>query len=262
MTPTRAIVLAAVAHPDDVEFMVAGTLLLLKEAGADIHIWNLANGCLGSIRTGREETAKIRWAEALASARLCGATLHPPLFDDMEIVYDSAGLARASAVVRLIRPTLILTHALSDYMEDHQNAAKLVASAAFVRSARNYVTQPPCDPYDDHVVIYHAMPHGLQGPLGETPLPSHFVEIDDVYSMKRDMLAKHPSQMEWLDFSQGMDSYLKVMETNSFALGRMSGRFTMAEGFTVRSSLGFAPPGLDPLSKLLGDRVLRATHPA
>ena len=37
------VVLAAAAHPDDIEFMMAGTLLLLKRAGAEIHMWNLAN---------------------------------------------------------------------------------------------------------------------------------------------------------------------------------------------------------------------------
>mgnify|MGYP000867140096 CR=1 FL=1 len=44
----RTVVLAAVAHPDDIEFMMAGTLFLLKQAGAEIHLWNLANGCCGS----------------------------------------------------------------------------------------------------------------------------------------------------------------------------------------------------------------------
>jgi LmbE family N-acetylglucosaminyl deacetylase len=41
-------VLAAAAHPDDIEFMMAGTLLRLKDAGCEIHLWNLANGCCGS----------------------------------------------------------------------------------------------------------------------------------------------------------------------------------------------------------------------
>jgi LmbE family N-acetylglucosaminyl deacetylase len=41
-------VLAAAAHPDDIEFMMAGTLLRLKDAGCEIHLWNLANGCYGS----------------------------------------------------------------------------------------------------------------------------------------------------------------------------------------------------------------------
>ncbi len=254
----KNIALAAVAHPDDVEFRIAGTLLLLRAAGVEIHLWNLANGCLGSVRHGPGETARIRWTEASASARLCDATLHAPLFDDLGIFYDARSLAQVAAVVRKIRPTMVFTHALSDYMEDHQNTARLIASAAFSRSMNNYVTEPPCEPFGGPMALYHALPHGLCGPLGESPVPSHFVGIEEVFGRKREMLAQHQSQKEWLDVSQGMDAYLLDMEKTSRAVGQMSGRFSLAEGFSKHSCAGFAAPDWDPLSALLGDRVLRS----
>ncbi len=263
MPSQKLITLAVVAHPDDVEFRIAGTLLLLKAAGAEVHIWNLANGCMGSAGPGAEETTAIRWAEASASARLCGAALHAPLFNDLGIFYDAGSLARVAAVLREIQPTMVFTHALSDYMEDHQNTARLAVTAAFSRSMKNYVTVPPCEPYDKPTALYHALPHGLCGPLGETPAPSHFVAIDEVFALKREMLAQHQSQKVWLDISQGMDSYLQEMEKTSRLVGRMSGRFTLAEGFTKHSNVGFAAPDFDPLSTLLGDRVIRTnTQPA
>ena len=40
--------LAIAAHPDDIEFVMAGTLLLLKEAGWQIHYLNLTDGDMGS----------------------------------------------------------------------------------------------------------------------------------------------------------------------------------------------------------------------
>src|SRR4051794_25328666 len=97
-------VLAAATHPDDIEFCFAGTLLLLKEAGCKIHMWNLANGCCGSVRHNREEAARIRLQEAEASATLAGALYHPPLFDDLDIFYDKPSLAKVSAVIRSIQP--------------------------------------------------------------------------------------------------------------------------------------------------------------
>ena len=42
--------LAIAAHPDDIEFMMAGTLLLLKERGWEIHYFNLSTGNRGSAR--------------------------------------------------------------------------------------------------------------------------------------------------------------------------------------------------------------------
>jgi len=53
------VVLAASAHPDDIEFMMAGTLLLLKEAGAEIHMWNLANGHCGTASSSKRFLAKV-----------------------------------------------------------------------------------------------------------------------------------------------------------------------------------------------------------
>ena len=257
----ETVALAVVAHPDDVEFMMAGTLLLLREAGARIHVWNLANGCLGSVREGAAETAARRWDEARAAAALAGAEAHPPLFDDMAIFFDRASLARVAAGIREIRPDIILTQPVSDYMEDHQNTGRLVVSAAFARGMRNMVTDPERPPYSDPVAVYHALPAGLRGPTGERPFPSHFVDIGGVAATKRAMLACHRSQKEWLDVSQGMDAYLGTMEELGREAGRMSGRFEMAEGFTQHWQLGFSEPGWDPLSGLLGRRVIR-TRPA
>ena len=39
--------LALFAHPDDIEFVAAGTLILLKDLGWQIHYCNIANGCCG-----------------------------------------------------------------------------------------------------------------------------------------------------------------------------------------------------------------------
>jgi len=252
------VALAAVAHPDDAEFSMAGTLLLLRAAGAEIHIWNLANGNCGTARHSREEIAQIRLREAAAAAAMAGATAHPPLFDDLGVFYDAPSIARVSAVIREIRPTIILTHPFIDYMEDHQNAGRLVVVGAFARAVKNHLTDPPRPTYDSPVAVYHALPHGLRGSAGERPSPTHFVGIESVLARKREMLAKHQSQKEWLDVSQGFDSYLNEMERLGREAGRLSGRFAVAEGFTQHGHLGFCPPGWDPLSSLLGGAVCRS----
>jgi len=103
------IVLAAAAHPDDIEFLMAGTLLLLKNAGCDVYLWNLANGCCGSDSLSREEAAAVRWSESLASAKIAGGTAHPSVFNDLEIFYDHPSQAKVAAVIRENKPDIILT---------------------------------------------------------------------------------------------------------------------------------------------------------
>lgn len=126
--------------------MMAGTLLLLREASAELHFWNLSRGDCGPTTHSRDEIVRLRHEEAQAAAALAGATLHPSLFDDFRIFYDEPSLRRVAAVVRSIRPTLILTHSPEDYMEDHQNAARLVVTAAFSRAAPNFPTEPAARP--------------------------------------------------------------------------------------------------------------------
>ena len=64
---SRPQALAIVAHPDDIEFTMAGTMLLLQDKGFDLHFWNLANGCYGSMVHGRADITRIRAGEAAAA---------------------------------------------------------------------------------------------------------------------------------------------------------------------------------------------------
>ncbi len=248
-------VLAAAAHPDDIEFMMAGTLLRLRDAGCEIHMWNLANGCCGSATLSRAEAAALRWQEAQASAALAGATAHPPLFDDLGIFYDAASLAKVAAVIRGIAPDIILTQSPRDYMEDHQNTVRLVVSGAFTRGMRNFPTDPSREPCGNPVALYHALPHGLLDSL-RRPVPADFfTDVTAVLARKRAMLACHASQKEWLDATQGMDAYLDEMEEMGRRVGAMSGRFANAEGWRRHSHLGFGAEDFDPLNHILTDHT-------
>jgi LmbE family N-acetylglucosaminyl deacetylase len=245
------VVLAAAAHPDDIEFMMAGTLLRLKDAGCEIHLLNLANGCCGSNTLSREQAAAIRWQEAQAAAASAGGTPHPPIFNDLEIFYDKPSLARVAAVVRRIQPDIVLTQSPQDYMEDHQNTVRLIVSAAFTRGMRNFPTDPVVAPYDKPVALYHALPHGLNDALRQPVEPHFFTDITSVLARKRAMLACHASQKHWLDETQGMDAYLDEMERMSREVGRMSGKYEYAEGWRRHSHLGFGPEDFDPLNQIL-----------
>jgi hypothetical protein len=139
-------------------------------------------------------------------------------------------------------------------MEDHQNSCRLLVTAAFCRGMINLVTDPVRPTYDKPVAIYHALPHGLRDGLRRQVWSGHYVDITTVLACKREMLAQHRSQKEWLDVSQGMDAYLKEMEAMSARVGQLSGAFASAEGWRQHSHLGFAAEDHDPLKKLLGSR--------
>jgi LmbE family N-acetylglucosaminyl deacetylase len=249
--------MAVAAHPDDIEFVMAGTLILLGRAGYELHYMNIANGCCGSTEYSAAHTAELRQQEAMAAADGIGAEFHPSLVNDLEIFYNHETLIRLAAVMREVEPEILLVHSPNDYMEDHMNACRLAITAAFARGMPNYATRPPREPVEGNVTIYHAQPHGNRDPLGHEVRPSLFVDVGSVMAEKTAMLACHKSQQQWLDTSQGLNSYLETMQELMREVGRMSGRYEFAEGWRRHNHLGFSPAAVDPLSEALKDHVLR-----
>ena len=251
--------LGVFAHPDDMEMVAAGTLLRLQRAGYEVHCLALADGGCGSSVLGREETARVRRAEAEEACRLAGFTRHESLVNDLAVFYERATLAKVAALVRRVAPEVLLTHSPADYMEDHQNASRLAVSAAFCRGMRNMPTDPETPPVDRPVTVYHAQPYGNRDPLGGAVRPSHFVDVGgEMLEKKTAMLACHRSQQDWLDESQGLSSYLEAMRALAREVGGWSGRFACAEGWRRRLTLGFCAPEDDPLATVLGASCLRA----
>jgi LmbE family N-acetylglucosaminyl deacetylase len=248
--------LAIAAHPDDIEFVMAGTLLQLRLAGWDVHYLNLSTGNLGSMRLPPARTARLRRREARAAAKVLDATWHPPICDDLEILYTSRLLRRVAAIVREVEPAVVLTHSPQDYMEDHMTTARLAVTAAFARNIQGYRTAPARRPTPQPVTIYHASPHGMWDGLRRRVLPGAFVDTTSVHARKREALACHASQQGFLDATQGMDSYLRAMDEVSRTVGKLSRRFRHAEGWRRHAHLGFCGANDDPLRDALGRKFL------
>lgn len=249
---------AVAAHPDDIEFMMAGTLFLLKEAGYEIHYMNIANGDRGSAVYDQEMTARVRREEAKAAAAYLGAHFHDSICSDLEVFYRTDLLKQMTAIMREVAPEILLVQYPFDYMEDHCNSARLAVSAAFCRGMKNWRSAPPLEPIMNEVTVYHAMPYGLHDPLRQPVKADFYVNISSVLDKKREMLAKHRSQKEWLDASQGMDSYLQEMERQAAECGKRSGHLDYAEGWIRRLHLGFCPPNADPLVQALAGKIHRS----
>ena len=255
-------VLAVFAHPDDIEFRAAGTLLLLRDRGWDVHYCNLSNGDLGSSTLSRKTTAETRAREAQASCRSMGFHWHPPIASDLCIFYTDTHIRRVAALVRSVQPSIVLTHPPVDYMEDHTETCRIAVTAAFSRGMPNYRTIPARKPTLQPLTLYHSLPHGLQGPLRQPVRPEFFVDTTSAHARKRTGLAAHASQKEWLDVSQGMESYLISLDDGDAQVGLWSGGFAKAEGWTRHLHLGFGAEADDPLQEALGNSLCCPAPPA
>jgi N-acetylglucosamine malate deacetylase 1 len=248
---SEEVVLAVGAHPDDIEFMMAGTMVQLGRAGAQLNMWNVTDGSLGSTSESREATSSRRLAEALRSADLAGASLHPPIAEDMRLARTPELLGRALSVIRTVRPSVMLVPSPLDYHPDHEAASDLVVTAALQRALPAAFADPVTSPWNGPVTIYHALPFGLRGPMRGRVRAGQWVDIGEVMGLKREMIAAHASQAELLAETQG-SSPLELMEAMAVRSGSDSGRSTFAEGWRRRLHIGLAPRDLDPMGEMLG----------
>ena len=243
--------MAIAAHPDDIEFGMSGTLILLAKAGCEIHYMNIANGSCGTAEYDEETIVAMRLQEAKNAAQKLGAVFHPPLVPDFEIYYSKEILLKLASIYRKVAPDILLVPSPEDYMEDHMNACRLAVSAAFGRGMQNYVVDPPAEPISKEVVIYHAQPHGNRNPLNKIVHPDIFINIKDVLEEKTAMLAEHKSQKHWLDVSQGFNAYLNTMKDYAQEMGELSIKYEYAEGWRRHNPLGFCSADANPLADIL-----------
>ena len=107
----RRRLLVLMAHPDDAEFLVGGTLFHLRALGWQLGIVTMTAGDCGSATHSREEISGIRLAEARAAANLLGADYSCAGLRDFEVLLGADSLRRIVELVRRFDPDVVITHA-------------------------------------------------------------------------------------------------------------------------------------------------------
>ncbi len=253
----RPVAFAIGAHPDDIEFTMAGTLTLLAQRGFQPHMMNVSRSNLDSNELSQDEVVRMRLREARHAAQVIEAVYHEPIADDLLILYEERLLRKVLAVIREIRPMIVLLPSLSDYMEDHTNTARLTVTACFSRAMQHFASDPPRDATFQDIYLYHAQPHLNRDAMRNFVVPEWFVHIDGVIETKLAMLACHESQRQWLGDTQGLDNYLESMLHAGREVANLlpSAGWEYAEGFRQHSHVGFSARDGNPLAEILGTRI-------
>ncbi len=249
-------ILAIHAHPDDVEILAGGTLVLLAARGHQITIATMTPGDCGTIEYPPEEISAIRRAEAARSAALIGAEYVCAESRDLAVFNDDPTRRTVTEIIRRARPDLVLASSDVDYMCDHEAAHTLVRDACFGAPAPNYLTRA-AEPAPALAQIPHLY---LMDPVGGVDRenrmvnPHFVVDVTAVFARKREMLAQHASQRNWLLKHHGIDQYLDHMERSTRARGELAG-FEYGEGFRLYK--GHPYPQSPLLEELLGPELIR-----
>ncbi len=245
------IALAVLAHPDDAEFLCAGTLIRLRrEHGWEIHIASMTAGDCGTVDYPPEEIARIRRGEAQRAAALIGATYHCLEERDLRVIYGEAVLEKTVRLLNAVRPQIVFTHSPDDYHLDHEQTSKIVRAATFAAPVPNFLYGRHLHPPLEHIPhLYYCDPLEGKDAFGQPIRPAFRIDISGVIGEKAAMLECHESQRAWLRKHHGVDNLVESMREWAATQGRAGG-VAFAEGF--RQHLGHSYPQNNLLAELLG----------
>lgn len=245
------VALAVMAHPDDAEFLCAGSLIrLVRACGWQVHIASMTPGDCGSAELPAEEISRIRRVEGARAAERIGGRYHCLEERDLLVCYGERTLEKVTRLMREVRPRLVFTHSPTDYMLDHEMTSTVVRAAAFAAPVPNFLSARSLGPVLEGIPhVYYCDPIEGKDPVGREVPPGFSVDISGVIEDKVAMMACHESQRAWLLKHHGLDHYLQALRDWSARRGRACG-VAYAEGF--RQHLGHSYPQNNLLGELLG----------
>jgi LmbE family N-acetylglucosaminyl deacetylase len=245
------VVLALLAHPDDAEFLCAGTLIRLGALGWKVHIATMTAGDCGSAEYPPDEIARMRRAEGAAAAKTIGAEYHCVEERDLRVIFGEAVLEQVVHFLCEVRPRIVITHSPDDYHLDHEMTSRIVRAATFAAPIPNFLHGKWRNPPLEHIPhVFYCDPLEGKDVFGN-PIPAGFcIDISGQIQLKEKMLSCHASQRNWLRKHHEVDNYLEAMKDWSAIQGKACG-VAFAEGF--RQHLGHSYPQNNILGELLGN---------
>lgn len=230
--PASALVI--VAHPDDAEFQCGATLASWARAGCRVHHLVLTDGSKGTwdAACDTEALARRREDEQRAAARALGADGEVVFLRrvDGELATDAATTAAVSAVLRQLRPEVVLAHdpwRRYRLHPDHEAAGRLAVRG--IVAAR--------DPF------FH--PEQLTGSVGtHRPRALLLFEPDDVNHLQVVSEADLASKLAGLEAHES-----QFGTTHFYGITDAASRTRALEEFRARerdrcTGLDGAPPGV------------------
>lgn len=197
-------VLVIGAHPDDPETMCGGTMIKLREMGAEVVSVYFTGGEAGIPGKSHEESRTIRTAEAQKACEMLGVRAVFMTQIDGNAEVNKERYAEMKALIEAEKPDMVITHWPIDSHRDHRVCAILVYDA-WRQTGYNF------DLYYGEVMT------GLQT---QTFAPDHWVNITEQHEQKVKAYYSHASQdmlvvQEWhdaMEIMRGMECHTQYGE--------------------------------------------------
>jgi LmbE family N-acetylglucosaminyl deacetylase len=205
--PERAMFIYA--HPDDIEFGVAGTAAKWARHGCEVTYVILTDGNIGSHlpEHTREILAEIRRAEQTAAAEVAGAQCVFLGHDDGQLEPTLTLRRELVRLIRYYRPNVVVCGDPTLYFRgdrinhpDHRAAAKAAIDAVFPSSEMRLLHSE----FEEEGIKPHKVNYVYVS--GSPEEANFYVDISETIDIKLEALHKHKSQLGDRDFTEMMKS--------------------------------------------------------
>jgi len=205
-------VLVVVAHPDDIDFGIAGTVNELTKAGSHVAYCLVTSGEAGEddMTVDADELAAIREAEQGAAANEVGVTdLYWLRHQDGMVEANLALRCDISRIIRIEKPDVVITQSPHRNFDstygshpDHTETGEATIRAVYpdARNPRAFTTELLDEGYEPHAVPYMWIA-GVDQNL--------FVDMTDSFESKLRALRSHASQVAKRDAEFDLDKMMR-----------------------------------------------------
>jgi len=227
--PKKLTILAATAHPDDVEVDCAGTLIRYVKDGHKVFMAIACTGNVGTKIHTLEEIEAIRAVEAQRGADIIGAELIMLGHKDADVWLDNPTWKEYVDLIRRTNPDVIITMDRDDYVHDHSNVGELVYRAAIWASVAN-IPDTEYPPIDHIPVIFRTETTGMT----RIAPPDYYVDITEEFDQKIEAFRQHETQHgDYLEKQFGIKDWFEYVEVINKMRGFQCG-CKYAEAFHCR----------------------------
>lgn len=186
------------AHPDDIEFLCAGTLAKYYEAGHQVAIAVMTNGEVGSPTLKKQEIAAIREKESRESASLIKAEFFWMGYPDEFLFNIPEVRLHVIDTIRRFGPDIIIAHDKdADYHPDHTNTGQVIWDTHVMVTVPNIETRAAACKKIPEIFYMDTI-------AGINFQPEWYVDITHQWEIKAAMINCHKSQEEWLRNQYGV----------------------------------------------------------
>ena len=185
-----------VAHPDDAEFTMAGTIAAWTEAGSRVIYVICTDGNAGSHEPGmtREKLAEIRRAEQRAACDALGVS------EVVFLGYDDG----------LLQPTLDLRHDLVRAIRQHKPEIVLTSDPSRLLAGDRYINHP------DHRAAGQA---ALDAVAPASAMPLLWPEAGPPHRVRQVYIYGNDQPNVWVDIAKTIDRKIDALKQHASQMG-------------------------------------------